>query len=356
VLTVITGGVGSGKTLLATIVCARAGCEVHANYDLKLPNAHPLDLERLLRGGYDGCIVVLDEAYAYLESRLSGRPLNRALSYILFQSRKMGLHIIMTAQMLMSVDVRFRTLLDVWVHCIQSRAGFEYYFYQTSSGRGRRLVLPWRAAERFFELYDTFEVVELSPGEILKRADELLPRAWAWLREEGLPVTVDTSELACRAVDAPRQVWRTIYLKMKAKEKKEKEKSFLQLAVPDFPGVRRVYEHPHPEIPDGDRGRRGRHGGAHELDRPVRELHLHHETVFHPSPPSGGVHDALRGLLDVVQLVRGGAAPVGNDVVVLQPTRGGRLPAHDVYHHGRWCRPDRHVAHRPLVGVGVARV
>jgi len=233
-LTIITGGVGSGKTLLATIIASTFKGPVFANFVLE--GSHELDLEKLLRGEYSRCLIIIDEAYSYLESRLSGRPLNRALSYILFQSRKMGLHIVMTAQMLMSVDVRFRTLMDVWVHATQTKAGFEYYFYQAETGRSRRLVLPWRTAERFFSMYDTFEVVEpvdqkeivdslfLDPKEVLRRADAALDGCWAWLREEGLPVTVDTSELACRALDVPRQAWRTVYLKLKAKEKALKAK------------------------------------------------------------------------------------------------------------------------------------
>ena len=235
-LTIVTGGGGSGKTLLCVITARKyieGGGTVYANFSLS--GAQNLDLERLLRGQYSRCLVLIDEAYAYLESRLSGRPLNRACSYILFQSRKLGLHIMMTAQMLMTVDVRFRTLMDVWVSARAVRPGFEYWFYQASTGRARRLVLPWRVAERYFDLYDTYELVEpadqveivdrlfLEPDEILDRAEKFLPAARRFLAEQGLPVTVDTSELACRAVGAPQQCWRVIYLRLKAEERKEKE-------------------------------------------------------------------------------------------------------------------------------------
>ena len=235
-LTLVTGGVGTGKTLLAVAAASRAagrGVKVVSNFEIRLPGCELLDLEKLLRGQYSDCLLILDEAYAYLESRLSGRAVNRALSYVLFQSRKKDLHFFLTAQVLGTVDVRFRVMADVLVLAVPNRAGFLYWIADSRTGRRRRFFLPLEAARRFFPLYDTLEVVEpigvddvvdeifAGPDDVLQTADSSVPACRSWLESQGLPVTRETAELACRACGVPRRSWRVVYLRLKADSKKK---------------------------------------------------------------------------------------------------------------------------------------
>ena len=115
----ILGGLGSGKTLFMTILAKMIAKPIFSNYALKFSDiaVKPLEIEKLFHSEYQNCCVLMDEAYIYLESRISGSEMNRCLSYVLFQSRKRGVILILTAQLSSSVDVRFRELVDIVIHC-----------------------------------------------------------------------------------------------------------------------------------------------------------------------------------------------------------------------------------------------
>ena len=80
-----TGDVGSGKTLFCTQVALHDKRQIYSNYNIKLPNYHDLKPE-MLSILTESTLVIIDEAYTWLESRLSGRNINLYLTYILFQS------------------------------------------------------------------------------------------------------------------------------------------------------------------------------------------------------------------------------------------------------------------------------
>jgi hypothetical protein len=172
-LYILTGYMGSGKTLLSTDMCLTSKVPVIANYDIgnfrydvkndrkvlveRNPNTHLLDLGQLLHLPYNKCKVVLDEAYSYLESRVSMSKLNLYMSYILFQSRKRGIDFIITAQLSSSIDNRFIDLADCIIGCKQKKDGFYYYI-----GNGRSISvmkIPIKKAERIWEHYDTSQVI-----------------------------------------------------------------------------------------------------------------------------------------------------------------------------------------------------
>src|SRR5436189_6182989 len=137
----VCGNIGEGKTLYTTryviksiLECVNCGgndpkseqfpaciCgdfkrrynEFLANYHIKSPSP---DIEvKLLKyddlihlGKLDSALVVLDEVYVWFDSRTSGTKRNRAISYVVLQSRKKGMDIVYTAQAFSSVDLRLR--------------------------------------------------------------------------------------------------------------------------------------------------------------------------------------------------------------------------------------------------------
>jgi hypothetical protein len=165
----IIGNVRSGKTLLATILASRVKDRpVYANYHINIPNWKPVQLEDIFN--YNNCLLILDEAYAWLEARLSTKDLNRYLSYFLFQSGKRDTDIIITSQYAKSVDIRFRMLSHYVIACRKNdqQQRFEYFVYPNLAGNPFLMCISFKNAEKYFPLYDTREVVYPSEFDALR--------------------------------------------------------------------------------------------------------------------------------------------------------------------------------------------
>lgn len=132
---------------------------VYANYFLDIPNYKPLEVMDFLELK-DNIDVIIDEGYTWLESRTSGFFLNRYLSYIVLQSRKRTIDIIVTAQIYSSVDVRFRNQTDVLVKCERVGDDFYYDFMRIDNYSTSKFILPYQEAKKYFNLYDTYQIVE----------------------------------------------------------------------------------------------------------------------------------------------------------------------------------------------------
>jgi len=161
-LILVLGDVGTGKTLLTTILAYlshKKGVEVYSNYTLNFPYKKlTVNMIYNIKKG----LVLLDEAYTWLEARISGSKLNRFLSYILFQSRKRGLNWILTAQLGSVIELRFREMSDYVIYSDICDLGFSYEVYKkTKYGfvKINSFRLPYENAEQFFSLYDTYEVI-----------------------------------------------------------------------------------------------------------------------------------------------------------------------------------------------------
>jgi hypothetical protein len=147
-----------------------------ANYKIRLPNWKPLKPESLFSVNKP-TLVILDEAYAWLESRQSGTPIARYMSYILFQSGKRGIDFYLTDQIEGSIDTRYRQLLNFRIECenLGVNVGFFYHFTKRTKG-GFSMpvdkVLPYSVAEKVFPYYDTLEIINPIDEELLFKVSE----------------------------------------------------------------------------------------------------------------------------------------------------------------------------------------
>lgn len=155
----IIGQVGMGKTLLLAILGSKSKREIYSNFRLSLPLYKPLQIIDLLELK-DNINVFIDEAYTWLESRTSSSTLNRYLSYIIFQSRKRTIDIYTTSQMFSSVDIRFREQSNIIIKCKRTKKGFHYWIYQVGNHNIRTFILPYENAKKYFNIYDTYEIIE----------------------------------------------------------------------------------------------------------------------------------------------------------------------------------------------------
>lgn len=159
-LTLIEGNLGSGKTLIATIIGKHSKKDVVSNYQLNYPFLQ-FDLETFVASRYDNKTILLDEAYVYMDSRNSMATTNKLMSYVLFQSRKKNLSIFLTIQLTGTIDIRYRKLVDFIIHAERYREGFRYIIYRPSDPTTYSYaLLPYQQAKQYFELYNTNEVVQ----------------------------------------------------------------------------------------------------------------------------------------------------------------------------------------------------
>lgn len=165
-LTIVLGNVGTGKTLFLVMLAKLSKIKVVSNFNLKFCYVK-FDLEKFLKAEYDNCLILLDEAYAYLESRVSASELNRLMSYMLFQSRKKSLDLVLSAQLVSSLDKRFRRLANTLIICgVKTNVEFQYRITSRDYNRTITKILPYENAKRFFNEYDTNEIIRPENAEV----------------------------------------------------------------------------------------------------------------------------------------------------------------------------------------------
>lgn len=162
-LTIISGDLGAGKTLLLTIIGKLSKKKVIANYNVGYKH-EKFSLYKFANAEYDDATILIDEAYSILESRTSMSSRNKALSYILFQSRKKSLDMYLTVQLNSTVDVRYRDLADrmIYAYGLIKIKGEVYFKYIMINAKKRQSVayLPAEKAKMFFKDFDTNQVIE----------------------------------------------------------------------------------------------------------------------------------------------------------------------------------------------------
>jgi len=167
----IIGNIGNGKTLKASYFAAlfnAYGKKIFSNYNILLKNAkkiHAQDFANL--NHLKNALAILDEAYEWLESRLSGTEVNRILSHGVLQSRKRGLDLIYTAQLNSTVDLRLRRITSTLIWALTpSDAGFNYVYFTPHETIYKTMSIE--LAQQIFKIYDTTEIVsaaDMNEGE-----------------------------------------------------------------------------------------------------------------------------------------------------------------------------------------------
>lgn len=178
------GGFGSGKTLILASYCChvanKPNYKVFTNFTVKHKNitiVEPIDLLNINPTDYN-VLLGLDEVYAWLDSRMSQTKVNRFLSWIILQSRKRNMDIFYTAQLGSLVDLRLRDLTDIVIYCMRTslkpKADFVYIMELNLgwSVRRAKFLLPYKKARKFFQYFDTREIVQ--PIEIERLKKELM--------------------------------------------------------------------------------------------------------------------------------------------------------------------------------------
>lgn len=156
----LLGDVGSGKTLFATFLALKESRPVYSNYKIDIPKYHALKPEMIAKM-HKPALIIIDEAYRWLESRTSGSHLNRYMSYNLFQHRKKGVDIVLTDQLEETIDLRYRLMTNYEIHCNQiPDIGFQYLIYKHSTFKRYHpisIVMPYSFAETLYPLFNSWE-------------------------------------------------------------------------------------------------------------------------------------------------------------------------------------------------------
>lgn len=230
-LTLVLGDRGSGKTLWLTMMALKSNREIWSNYEIyierfkKLREIDIMDLPPNIE-------VMIDEAYTWLESRLSMRGLNRYMSYIIYQLRKSNRGIFLSAQDTITLDVRARNQIDYLVYCQRKPNenkdwrywDFKYEIACKRTNRIRVLILKYEKAIPYFEYFDTYEIVEpldkqILEYQIIKDNPEMLKEKVDAIVNEIEPylnkITHDTVRLALMNAGYPTQYSIHCYTKLK---------------------------------------------------------------------------------------------------------------------------------------------
>lgn len=160
----IFGNMGSGKTLLMTILSKYAekktGYPVYANYPLK-NSVLVTRFKELLE--IENGILSMDELWVSMDSRQSDFNVN--LSRFIMWTRKKNILLYFTSQLPSQVDKRVRHACDLWVGCEHLgkmvRPFFRYTFLNGLTGTILKAIkIPDSKAEKFYSEYDSFKVIE----------------------------------------------------------------------------------------------------------------------------------------------------------------------------------------------------
>jgi len=162
-LVIILGNLGSGKTYIMMLLAYQDKRQILSNFNIKRKNVKVIDVPDLLDLP-DDIVLLMDEAYSWIESRSSLDSLNKYLSSVLFHIRKTNTDIYITTPMYSTIDKRFRNQANYIIFC-KHRNNFEsddfhFLFYDVNNRTYGISTLKYSEAKKYFHLYDTNEKVE----------------------------------------------------------------------------------------------------------------------------------------------------------------------------------------------------
>ncbi len=179
----IFGNLGSGKTLLASILAytfKQKGYKIYANYNLKIRDyyidlSNPEEFIKVFEKINPKIknLMVLDELYIFLDSRTSASIRNRLYDTIVLQSRKLNLNIIHTEQDPKAVDLRLRLITNYYLYPEYDKENdllnitvFDNLYAQPIRN------LKVENVSRFFNLYDTTQKIKDNFNDYLEKINK----------------------------------------------------------------------------------------------------------------------------------------------------------------------------------------
>jgi len=157
-LTIIIGNLGSGKTFITTFLTYFGKRQIWSNYKIKSKKYHKLEITDLFTLP-DYILLLMDEGYAWLESRASGSALNEYLSSILYHSRKTFTDIYITTPDFSAIDKRFRKAFNYMIICGHrsnfKTDDFDFLFYDKDNKSYSTHTFEYKFAKKYFGIYDT---------------------------------------------------------------------------------------------------------------------------------------------------------------------------------------------------------
>ena len=118
---------GTGKTIAALALAYEEmknnGKKVICNNHLNFPYTQfslEYFLEHISDNEMENAVLLLDEAYQYMDSRMSQSKISRVFTYFIVQTRKRGVDLYICTHSLENVDVRLRRAVDIRGVCSYS--------------------------------------------------------------------------------------------------------------------------------------------------------------------------------------------------------------------------------------------
>jgi hypothetical protein len=179
VICLFEGGLGSGKSLCSTAFAVldyldsveKGGMGrkiISSTHIYGIPSWELLDYEKFIKWmqeeeELENAIVILDEAYLFVDSRLSQSSLSRLMTYFFMQTRKRHVDLYVCSQQFENVDVRLRRNVDVRAICRYDKISQWCKVRLINMRTGRRRTIKMYGPE-FFPYFDTDEIPKLRPA------------------------------------------------------------------------------------------------------------------------------------------------------------------------------------------------
>lgn len=162
-LVIIIGNLGSGKTLIMLILSLTHNKEIWSNFIIYTPKYKKLDIPDLFELK-DNIVILMDEGYSWIESRVSSTSINEYISSIIFHTRKTFTDIYLTTPMLSSIDKRFRHQANFIIECSHRNNfltdDFHFIIHDIDNHSFGKWNLSYENAKPYFKMYNTYEKVE----------------------------------------------------------------------------------------------------------------------------------------------------------------------------------------------------
>lgn len=171
-LWLLLGDYGGGKTLRLVLEAYSEPRDCYGNFTISGLDNYTKIVPADLKDIKENALVVLDEMQTWLESRVSMSFLNRFVTNIINQADKKDIDYFGSAHLFNSLDIRFRSNVHRIITCerigreapnrtrTNDKRDFRFKIMNTYSGKIKKKRLRYRNAIKYFDVYDTREVID----------------------------------------------------------------------------------------------------------------------------------------------------------------------------------------------------